>query len=121
MSAAKEVATSKNLKASWVAAPVSKVLQTLQHMILMQDSGYAVLKQSMMTHISSAQESKRAKSLMKSHTAHYLTMQKLLNRIVATLLPHTIKRIAENSASMTLQNSASKRQFYKTPQKFNLT
>ena len=90
MSAAKEVANSQNLKASWVAVPVSKVPITLQCMVAFimtnGDRGIAAPKQSMMTHTSLAQESKHAKLSMKSHTAHNSTIQTFRYRIVAVLL-----------------------------------
>lgn len=119
MSAAKEVATSWNLKASWVAAPLSKVLQTLQHITLMQELEFAVLKQFRTTHISSAQESKHARFLTKSHTARNSTIQTLCHRIVATLLQKNIRRMP--SPSMTLRNSVSNRLALDFTQKFNLT
>ena len=108
MSAAKKVAISQNLKASWVAVPVSKLFNSLQRIMLTRDLGFAALKQFTMTHTSLAQESKHAKFLMKSHTAHYSTIQTFRYRIVAMLLLQSIRRIPYISSSMTLKNSASK-------------
>ena len=85
MSAAKEPAI-QILEASSVAVPVSKLFNTLQRMNITRDLGFAPLKQFKMTHTSLVQESKHAKFNMKSHTAHYSTIQTFRYRIVALLL-----------------------------------